>query len=80
MKDFKTGAEVKFVANIAKLADIFAISMTENYRDRDSLWAQDMLIIMLRIVAGGSPFVQVLQMPGMCQITSSSLIAIIDNI
>ena len=54
--------------------------MTENYRDRDSLWAQDMLIIMLRIVAGGSPFVQVLQMPGMCQTTSSSLIAIIDNI
>ena len=91
LKDFKAGIEVKFVAHIAKLAGNISTSMFEEYRSREcrmtSLWEQDMLIIMLKrssnilkIVAGGSPFVQVLQMTGMCQIVSSSLIAIIDNI
>ncbi|CAL4169758.1 unnamed protein product [Meganyctiphanes norvegica] len=84
LKELQPGAEVRFLANVATLAGKLSIHVVERYKQGG--WTDAMAIMMfgrcisvLEIVAGDSPFLPITQMPGMCQMVSSSLITIIDS-
>lgn len=84
LKDLYPGAEVRFLANIAKLAGKLSIHVVERFRQGG--WTDAMAIMMfgrcisvIEIVAGDSPFLLLAQMPGMCQLVSSAVITVIDS-